>query len=167
MGLTIRFAVADDAATIFRFISELAEYERAPDAVETTPDILHEQLSRENPPFECLIAEADGKAVGFALFFHNYSTWRGCQGIYLEDLFVPPRYRGNGVGRVLLQTLASIATRRDCARMEWAVLDWNEPAFAFYERIGAVRLDDWVLCRLTGRALQELAASVDGGGIEN
>jgi GNAT superfamily N-acetyltransferase len=167
MGLTIRFAVADDAATIYRFISELAEYERAPDAVETTPDILFEQLSKEKPPFECLIAEAEGKALGFALFFHNYSTWRGCQGIYLEDLFVPPRYRGNGVGRVLLQTLASIAAKRGCARVEWAVLDWNEPAFAFYERIGAVRMDDWVLCRLTGQALRELAIPMDGSGIEN
>ncbi len=167
MGLTIRFATADDAATIHRFICELAEYERAPDAVETTPECLRTQLSSGTRPFECLLAEADGEALGFALFFHNYSSWRGCQGIYLEDLFVPPRYRGNGVGRVLLQTLAAIAVKRGCARMEWAVLDWNKPAFAFYERIGAVQMDDWVLCRLSGPALSELAGSMASGGSEN
>lgn len=167
MGLTIRFATEKDAATIYRFICELAEYERAPDAVETTPEVLQAQLSAATPPFECLLAEADGQPLGFALFFHNYSTWRGCQGIYLEDLFVPPRLRGNGVGRALLQTLAAVAVQRDCAHMEWAVLDWNAPAFAFYHRIGATRLGDWVLCRVTGAALRELAEPMIAGGVEN
>lgn len=157
MALTIRFAGPDDAGTIYRFICELADYERAPHEVETDPNRIKAQLEESSPPFECLIAEEGRMPLGFALFFHNYSTWKGKRGIYLEDLFVPPRYRGNGVGRALLQSIAAIAVQRDCARMEWAVLDWNTPAFEFYRRCGALRMDDWVLCRITGAPLRELA----------
>jgi GNAT superfamily N-acetyltransferase len=153
----IRFANPDDAPTIHAFICELAEYEREPDAVEATPETLRQQLSSPRPPFECLLAEVDGEAVGFALFFQNYSTWRGKPGIYLEDLFVPPRLRGNGIGRALLQSLAAIACQRGCPRMEWSVLDWNQTAFDFYKGIGAQRLDQWVLCRITDGALKRLA----------
>ncbi len=167
MALTIRFATPDDAGSIYRFICELAEYERAPDAVETSPDQLKEQLLADHPPFECLMAEEGKMPLGFALFFHNYSTWRGKRGIYLEDLFVPPRFRGNGVGRSLLQSLAAVALSRGCARMEWAVLDWNTPAFRFYQQCGAVRMDDWVLCRITGEALRALAEPMLAEDIRN
>jgi len=157
MDFDIRFATSEDATTIHRFICELAAYEREPDAVEATPASLCAQMESARPPFECLIAEDAAGPLGFALFFHNYSTWRGKPGIYLEDLFVPPRHRRRGVGRALLQRLARVAVDRECARMEWAVLHWNKLAFDFYERIGARRMDDWVICRVTGDALRNLA----------
>ena len=159
MSLSIRFAGPTDAATIHRFIVGLAVYEKEPDAVEVTPRELAEQMDEERPPFECLLAEEDGEAVGFALFFHNYSTWRGRRGIYLEDLFVPPEHRGFGVGKTLLTALAQIAVERDCARMEWAVLDWNEPAIGFYEKLGATGMDEWTTFRLTGDALARLGGA--------
>ncbi len=157
MALSIRRAVAGDAALIHRLISELARYEREPDAVEATPESLRAQLESDRPPFECLIAELDGAAAGFALFFHNYSTWRGKRGLYLEDLFVLDTHRRRGVGQALLGELARIAVERDCARMEWAVLDWNRPAIDFYRSIGAVPLDEWTVFRLDGAALAEFA----------
>lgn len=156
---SIRSATPDDAETIHGFINELAAYEREPDAVEATPESLRGQLASQRPPFECLIAEDSGGPLGFALFFHNYSTWRGKAGIYLEDLFVPPRHRHRGVGRALFQRLARLAVERDCARMEWAVLHWNKLAFDFYEKIGARRMDDWVICRVTGDVLADLAGA--------
>lgn len=159
MGVTIRFAGPGDAETLFRFIVELAEYEREPDAVEVTAADLRAQLSAATPPFECLLAEQDGAACGFALFFHTYSTWRGRQGIYLEDLYVPEVSRGAGVGAALLATLAGLAQDRDCARVEWAVLNWNTPAIGFYERIGARPQADWQVYRLTDGALATLASS--------
>lgn len=161
-ALRIRAAGPDDAATILGFIRELAAYEREPDAVETTEATLRAQLGAHPAPFECLIAEwAGGDApqpVGFALFFHNYSTWRGQRGIYLEDLFVPPAYRRQGVGQALLRQVAALAVQRGCARFEWAVLDWNTPAIAFYQRLGARAMDEWTLFRLDGPALAALAA---------
>ncbi len=108
-----------------------------------------------------VIAEADGQPAGFALFFHNFSTWLGQRGLYLEDLFVRPEYRGRGVGQVLMAYLARLAVERDCGRFEWAVLDWNTPAIDFYRRLGAVGMDEWTVQRLTGDALQALAASFD------
>ncbi len=156
MNLSIRSAVPDDAAVIHRFISELAEYEREPDAVEATPASLRAQLESPKPPFECLIAERDGQPVGFALFFQSYSTWRGRPGLYLEDLFVPPSERGKGVGKALLRRLAAIAVQRGYGRMEWAVLDWNQTAIDFYESLGAEPLDEWTVYRLTGGALSAL-----------
>jgi GNAT superfamily N-acetyltransferase len=164
MPLTLRFATADDAATLHRFIVELATFEREPDAVEATPVSLAAQLQAAPAPFQCLLAEDDGEAVGFALFFHNYSTWRGRPGLYLEDLFVPERHRGRGVGTALLTRLAAIALARGCARMEWAVLDWNEKAMTFYDALGARANHEWVPYRLTGDALQALADRDPGDG---
>ncbi|MFO0636677.1 MAG: GNAT family N-acetyltransferase [Nannocystaceae bacterium] len=155
--LRIRVASPDDAATILAFIGELASYEREPDAVELTLPQLREQLAASAPPFECVLAELDGAPVGFALFFHNYSTWRGRRGLYLEDLYVTPVARGAGVGKALLQHLAQLAVQRGCARFEWAVLDWNTPAIGFYRRLGAEALDAWTVYRLSGDALARLA----------
>jgi len=157
MGVTIRFAGPGDAETLYRFIVELAEYEREPDAVEVTAAELRAQLSEAVPPFECLLAEQDGDACGFALFFHNYSTWRGRPGIYLEDLYVPEASRGAGVGAALLAALAGLARERNCRRVEWAVLNWNTPAIGFYESIGAMPQSDWTVYRLTDDPLEALA----------
>jgi GNAT superfamily N-acetyltransferase len=154
----IRRAAPDDAELIHRFVCELAAYEREPDAVETTPAVIRAQLQAEHPPFECVIAELAGEAAGFALFFHNYSTWRGRRGVYLEDLYVPERFRRHGVGQALLRAVARIALERACGRLEWAVLDWNRPAIDFYERLGAQALGDWTIYRVTGAALAALGA---------
>lgn len=162
MTLRIRAARPGDAGTIHQFIRGLAEYEREPDAVDVTPEELAQQLALPHPPFECLLAERDNHAVGFALFFMNYSTWRGRPGLYLEDLFVPQKHRGDGVGRALLERLARITTERGGARMEWSVLDWNEPAIRFYERLGATPLGEWTAWRLTGDALTNLGAADSG-----
>lgn len=157
--MRIRSATPADADTVFRFIEELARYEQEPEAVVCTADELRAQLASEAPPFSCLLAEIDGEAVGFALYFFNYSTWRGRPGLYLEDLFVLPEARGRGAGKRLLRELARVAVERGCARMEWAVLDWNATAIGFYESLGARRLDGWSLFRLTDRALVALAQS--------
>ena len=155
--MILRNATPDDAKTIFDLISALAEYERDPGAVVTSPDELRRQLASPRPPFECVLAEEEGEALGFALFFHNYSTWRGKAGIYLEDLFVPPKFRGRGVGFALLKRLAAIAVDRGCPRMEFAVLNWNELAMDFYRSIGAEPLSEWTLWRLSDDALEGLA----------
>lgn len=161
--IAIRFAGPADAETIHRFVCELAVYEKEPDAVEATVDDYRRQLAAERPPFECLIAEIEGRPVGFALFFHNYSTWRGRPGLYLEDLFVPPAERGRGVGKALLARLARVAVDRGCARMEWWVLDWNTPAIGFYEALGARSMHEWTTYRLTDGALAALAATDAAG----
>lgn len=162
MPLQIRFATPDDASLLHRFVRELAEYEREPLAVKVTEEELRAQLSQPRPPFECLIAERgdegpEVQALGFALFFASYSTWRGRPGIYLEDLYVPPVHRGAGVGRALLAALARLARERGCARLEWSVLDWNTPAIGFYERLGATAMSEWTIFRLTDDALERLA----------
>ncbi|MCY1066120.1 GNAT family N-acetyltransferase [Nannocystis sp. RBIL2] len=160
MPARLRAAGPADAADIHRLIVDLATYEREPDAVEVTVDTLRDQLASERPPFECLLAEDGGGAVvGFALYFHNYSTWRGRPGLYLEDLFVDPSARGRGIGKQLLERLAQLAVERGCARMDWAVLDWNAPAIAFYESLGARAVADWTIFRLTGPALLNLSES--------
>jgi len=156
--MLIRFATADDAATILRFIRELAVYEHEPDAVEATEEVLAAQLAEERPPFECLIAELEGEPVGFALFFFTYSTWRARRGIHLEDLWVTPSARRRGIGRALLARLAAIACERGCARLEWAVLDWNELAMSFYRGLGASALGEWTTWRLSDEPLRALAA---------
>jgi len=157
MTLTIRFATSSDAETILRFIRALAEFEREPEAVQATPAGLRAQMEDRNPPFECLIAEHEGEALGFALFFRTYSTWSGCPGLYLEDLFVLEQYRGCGIGKAMLQRLAQITTERGWARMEWSVLDWNTSAQDFYRAQGARPMDDWTMWRLTGEALVKAA----------
>jgi GNAT superfamily N-acetyltransferase len=157
--LSIRYATPEDAEQIFSFVVALAEYEREPLAVKVTPEVLRAQLGEAPPPFECLIAELEGRPAGFALFFGTYSTWRGRRGLWLEDLFVDPRLRGRGIGKALLSRIAAIATERGCARLEWSVLDWNKPAIDFYESVGAAPLDEWTSYRLTDGALSALAAS--------
>lgn len=153
----IRAANPADVPTILSLIRELAEYEREPDAVVATEDDLTAALFGPKPAAEAVIAEIDGGAVGFALFFHNFSTWTGKRGLYLEDLYVTPEARGRGVGKALLAHLAGIALDRGCARFEWAVLDWNAPAIGFYDAIGAISMDEWTVRRVTGDALTRLA----------
>jgi GNAT superfamily N-acetyltransferase len=147
--MDIRFADVSDAATLLRFIQALADYEKMPHAVEVDEKTLAHQLGSDNPPFECLLAEEAGSAVGFALFFHTYSTWRGRRGIWLEDLFVLPEHRRRGIGKRLLERLVAIAEERRCARVEWSVLDWNAPAIDFYRSFGAKLLETWRICRMS------------------
>ena len=156
--LSIRPATADDVPLIRQLIAELADYERLAHAAVATDDDLRAQLFGARPAAEVLIGEVDGEPAGFALFFHNFSTFLGKRGLYLEDLFVRPAARGAGLGRHLMAALARIAVQRDCGRFEWSVLDWNAPAIAFYRRLGAVGLDEWTVQRLDGEALHALAA---------
>ncbi|HJW47551.1 MAG TPA: GNAT family N-acetyltransferase, partial [Lysobacter sp.] len=160
-GVTLRLATRDDVELILAFIHELAEYEREPDAVRADAATLATNLFGAQPGAEVVIAEADGQPAGFALFFHNFSTWLGQRGLYLEDLFVRPEYRGRGVGQVLMAYLARLAVERNCGRFEWSVLDWNTPAIDFYRRLGAVGMDEWTVQRLTGESLHALAASFE------
>src|SRR4051794_28432526 len=155
----IRSAREEDVPVILSLIRELAEYERAPDAVVATEAGLREVLFGAQRASEVLLALADGEAVGFAVYFFNFSTWLARPGLYLEDLFVKPEMRGRGYGRKLLVHLAKIARDRGCGRMEWAVLDWNEPAIGFYKTIGATPLEDWRIFRLTGNGIRRLAES--------
>jgi len=157
MTLSIRAAKKDDIGLIFRFICDLAEYERLRHEVYADVDMLGQYLFGQRPMAEVLIGEIDGVPKGFALFFHNFSTFEGRPGLYLEDLFVDPEARGSGLGKALLSRLARIALDRGCARFEWAVLDWNEPAIAFYRSIGARPMDEWTVQRLDGDALRRLA----------
>jgi GNAT superfamily N-acetyltransferase len=154
---SIRFATAADAPILLRFIHALAEYERQPEAVRATEETLRSQLSEAHPPFECLIAEREGAAVGFALFFSSYSTWLGKRGLWLEDLFVLPEHRKHGVGGALLRRIGELAIERDCGRIEWSVLDWNQLALDFYVGLGARIMTDWRICRVEGAALQSFA----------
>ncbi|MET0307647.1 MAG: GNAT family N-acetyltransferase [Sphingomonas sp.] len=153
----IRPTAPTDVPLILRFVRELAEFEREPDAVKATEPMLHGALFGERPAAEALIAELDGVAQGFALFFQNFSTWTGRPGLYLEDLYVTPDARGAGVGTALLRHLAGIAIDRDCSRFEWSVLDWNEPAIQFYRAMGATSMDEWRVQRVAGAALAALA----------
>lgn len=156
-GFSIRHAVPEDVPLILQFIRDLAEYERLAHEVVATENDLEQHLFGEVPRAEVLIAEANERAVGFALFFHNFSTFLGQPGIYLEDLFVKPEDRGRGYGKALLTCLASIARDRGCGRMEWCVLDWNQPAIDFYESLGADLKKGWLLNRVTGDALHQMA----------
>lgn len=157
MTLAIRPATPADVPAILRFIRELAAYEREPDAVEATEPMLHEALFGPSPAAEVLMAGRDGGTIGFALFFHTFSTWTGRRGLWLEDLYVTPEARGSGAGAALLQALAALAIDRDCPRLEWTVLDWNTPAIEFYRAKGALPQDEWTTQRVTGAALQALA----------
>lgn len=159
MTIKIRNAVPEDLDLIIGFIRALAEYERLADEVRLDPVLLGCHLFGERPMAEVLIGEIDGIARGFALFFHNFSTFEGKPGIYLEDLFVEPDARGSGLGKALLARLAQLAMERGCARLEWWVLDWNEPSIAFYKALGAKPMDDWTVFRVDGEALTALAHS--------
>ncbi|HBV39719.1 MAG TPA: GNAT family N-acetyltransferase [Erwinia sp.] len=157
MSITIRQARPADAQTIYDMIYELAVYEKAPQEVVTTPDGIRETLFGEESQTEALICEVDGATVGYAVFFTSYSTWLGRNGIYLEDLYISPNARGDGAGKALIKQIAQLAVQRRCGRLEWSVLDWNQPAIDFYLSIGAVAQKEWVRYRLDGDALLKFA----------
>ncbi len=156
---TLRPATPADCPAIVGLIRELAVFEKLEHLVVVTPETLEPQLFGPRPAAEAVVAEVGGQVVAFALFFTNFSTFLGKPGLYLEDLYVQPAHRGSGLGKALLQHLAALAVERGCGRFEWCVLDWNENAIRFYEKMGATVMDDWRLCRVTGPALKAL-----GGG---
>lgn len=156
-GIVIRPATADDAGVILQFIRELAIYEKAESSVQTDEAGIRASLFGADAKAEALICERDGQAIGYAVYFYNYSTWLGRNGIYLEDLYVSPEQRGSGAGKALLQYIARLAVAQGCGRFEWSVLDWNTPAIAFYRAAGALPQDEWTVYRLQGDALQKFA----------
>jgi len=156
-GLEIRPATVDDVALVLSFIRKLAAYERLSHEVVATEDLLRETLFGPCRSAEVVLAYYEGRPVGFALFFHNFSTFLGRPGLYVEDLYVDESCRGRGIGKALLAYLAQLARQRHCGRLEWWVLDWNEPAIRFYKGLGAVPMDEWTVFRLTGQALDRLA----------
>lgn len=159
MTIAIRPAAAADLPLIAQLIRDLAAYEKLAHEVRFDEAVLHSKLFGPRPYAEVVIGELEGAPQGFALFFHNFSTFEGKPGIYLEDLFVRPEARGSGLGKALLAHLAALAVERDCARLEWSVLDWNEPAIGFYKKLGARLMDEWTVMRLDGPALQQLGAA--------
>jgi GNAT superfamily N-acetyltransferase len=161
MSTTLRTATPADVPQILEFIRALAAYERAPDAVTATEAGLMRDGFGPSPFYFCLIAEHDGKPAGFALYFFNYSTWMGQPGIYLEDLFVHPEFRGLGIGKALLKKVAETAVEKGCERLQWEVLDWNTPAIEFYRAMGAEFLDEWRNVRVSGEAIRRLATYED------
>lgn len=154
---SIRFAREEDLPLILKFIRKLAIYEKLEDEVVATQELLRRNLFGDDPKAEVILAEVGDKAVGFALFFHNFSTFLGRPGIYLEDLFVVKEQRGNGYGKALLVFLAKLAVERECGRLEWSVLNWNTPAIEFYEQLNARPMDGWTVYRLTGSPLRQMA----------
>ena len=158
-SLTIRPATIDDADQIMQFVLDLAIYEKEEEAVVATPEHFRQALFCDTPKAHCLIAELDGKAIGFAVYFFSFSTWLGQHGIFLEDLYVSPESRGSGAGKALLKELAKIAVSNNLGRVEWSVLDWNEPSIQFYKAMGALPKDGWTDYRLTGDALTSFADS--------
>jgi GNAT superfamily N-acetyltransferase len=159
MAIQIDPATQQDIPQILAFIRGLAEYEKLAHQCVATEESLRETLFGKRAYAEVLIARVEGMPVGFALFFHNYSTFLAKPGIYLEDVFVPVEHRGKGIGKALMKRVAQIAVERDCGRFEWSVLDWNEPAIQFYKRIGATVMDDWRICRLNPDQMKQLAES--------
>ena len=157
MTFVLRPATPDDAATILRFIRELAAYERAENEVEATEETIRQSIFGKDAVIHALICEKDGKTAGFAVWFYNYSTWQGRNGLYLEDLYVTPEFRGSGAGKLILRHLAELAVEKGCGRFEWSVLDWNEPAIRVYKSIGAEPQDEWIRYRLSGQALLDFA----------
>ncbi|MFT4636122.1 MAG: GNAT superfamily N-acetyltransferase [Arenicella sp.] len=158
-NLTIRPATIDDVEQIMQFVIDLAVYEKEPDAVVATPAHFRRALFCDNPQAHCLIAESDGKSIGLAIYFFSFSTWLGEHGIYLEDLYVNPEARGIGGGKALLKELAKIAVAKNLGRVEWSVLDWNEPSIKFYQAMGAEAKDGWSVFRLADQALNDFANS--------
>ncbi|CAG9198741.1 Acetyltransferase (GNAT) family protein [Paraburkholderia tropica] len=158
MAATIRAATPGDVSAMHALMYQLAEFEKLTHLFTGTPELLADALFGAHPAAEALVADDAGKIVGYALFFHNYSTFLGRRGLYLEDLYIEPSQRGTGLGTAMLRQLAAIAVERQCARFEWSVLDWNEPAIRFYEKMGATVFPDWRVVRVTGDALDKLAA---------
>lgn len=167
MATTIRSATRADVPQILAFIRALAAYERAPEAVIATEAGLERDGFGPNPFYFCLIAEHDGLPAGFALYFFNYSTWVGRPGIYIEDLFVEPDLRGQGIGKALLQRVAAIAVEKGCLRLQWAVLDWNTPSIEFYRAMGGEFLDEWRNVRVSGERLTKLAEAESSSSPES
>jgi GNAT superfamily N-acetyltransferase len=163
-AISVRAAEPRDLEAIVRLIAGLAEFERLTHLLEVTPETLRPHLFGARPVAEALVVEKGERLVAFALFFTNFSTFLGRPGLYLEDLFVEPEHRGQGIGEALLTRLAQLAVERGCGRFEWSVLDWNENAIRFYERLGAKLLPDWRICRVTGTALAAFAAHAGGDG---
>jgi GNAT superfamily N-acetyltransferase len=161
MPATIRAAAPADTSAIFALTYELAEFESLTHVFVATENGLRDALFGARPSIEALVAESAGRIVGYALFFHNYSSFAGKRGLYLEDIYVQPSQRGSGLGTALLRRLAALAVERQCARFEWTVLDWNQPAIDFYQKLGATVLPDWRVVRVTGDALGQLATSGD------
>jgi GNAT superfamily N-acetyltransferase len=161
MAMTIRSATPADIPQILIFIRALATYEREPDAVTATEEGLLRDGFGPNPFYYCLMAEHEGHPAGFALYFFNYSTWMGRPGIYLEDIFVEPKFRGLGIGKALLKQVAAVAVEKNCPRLQWEVLDWNTPAIDFYRAMGAEFLDEWRNVRISGEALERLAGNAE------
>nr|WP_288826803.1 GNAT family N-acetyltransferase [uncultured Clostridium sp.] len=160
MELTFRYAQESDSALILEFIKELADYEKMLDEVVATEELLKDWLFGQKKA-EVIFAMADGKEAGFALFFHNFSTFLGRAGIYLEDLFVKPEYRGKGIGKAIFKKLGAIARERGCGRLEWWCLDWNQPSIGFYRSMGAEAMDEWTVYRISGERLNELGDAGD------
>jgi GNAT superfamily N-acetyltransferase len=158
----IREARAEDVPAVVGLVHELAEYERAPELCTLTEEQLHAAVFGPDAVARCHVAEVAGEVVGCAIWFLNFSTWRGVPGVYLEDLFVRPSHRGSGLGRALLAELAAICAERGYGRLEWQVLDWNEPSIGFYKSLGAVAMDEWTTYRLDGDALSAFAATAKG-----
>lgn len=157
MSFAIRAATPEDAATILGFITELAVYEKAGHEVEATKETIRASIFGEGSVTEAVILESDGRPAGFAVWFYSYSTWQAKNGLYLEDLYVSPDYRGTGAGKMLLKHLAGIAVEKGCGRFEWSVLDWNEPAIRVYDAIGAEPQSEWIRYRMTGQTLRDFA----------
>lgn len=157
MPLKIREAIPEDSQIIFDFIMELAIYEKLPNAVKTTVKEIKDSIFAPNSTVKALICEEDGKAIGYAVYFYNYSTWLGKKGIYLEDLYVSEAKRGKGAGKAMIKYLAKKAISENCGRFEWACLDWNTPSREFYESFGAVALNEWIGYRLEGETLEKFA----------
>lgn len=155
MEITFRYADRQDLGLILEYIKELAEYEKLQDEVVATEEILEEWIFNQKKA-EVILAQADGKEAGFILFFHNFSTFLGRAGIYLEDLFVRSEYRGSGVGKALLKKLGAVTVERGCGRLEWSCLDWNQKSIDFYRSMGAVSMDEWTVYRVTGDSLKQL-----------
>jgi GNAT superfamily N-acetyltransferase len=166
MTISIRAATREDVPQILQFIRGLAAYEREPDAAVATEADLERDGFGVNPFYFCLIGEHDGRPAGFAFYFFNYSTWLGRPGLYLEDLFVDPEFRGLGIGKALLRRVAAIAVEKGCPRLQWEVLDWNTPAIEFYKAMGAEFLGEWLNVRLTGAALERAAGGAVAGEAE-
>lgn len=160
-AVALRFARREDVPQVLAFIRELAQYEQLAHEVVADEATLADSLFGERPAAEVVLAEIDGEPAGFALFFHNFSTFLGRRGFYLEDLYVAPRFRGLGLGRRLMACLAAIAVERGCGRFEWSVLDWNAPAIGFYRALGATGMDEWTVQRMSGDALQALAREIE------
>ena len=157
--MEFRFAQRGDVQTVLSFIEALADYEKLRDQVVATPELLEEWLFERKKAEVLFALDETGTPVGFALFFHNFSTFLGRAGIYLEDLFVLPEFRGRGYGKGLLTRLAQLAVERGCGRLEWSCLDWNQPSIDFYKRMGAIPMEDWTVYRITGERLRELGAN--------